>query len=94
MPTRQSRTVSLYRERMKQSGLVRCEVSVRREDVSLIRMAASALRDPKRSAVARATLAEHFGDPATPSFKELLASCPLDGIDLTRSRGVSRDVAL
>ena len=33
-------------------------------------------------------------DYAALSFKELLAACPLEGIELTRERGLPRDVNL
>ena len=79
-----------YRERLKRGGRVRCEVTVHRDDVDLIRTVAAALRDPDRGVSARALLRERFGGPAAGGFKELLASCPLEGLDLTRPRDFGR----
>ena len=83
--------VSSCRERLKRDGLVQCEVTVRRGDV---RTVAAALRDPEREAAARATLRERFGAASARGFKALLAACPLDGVDLVRTRDVVRDVGL
>lgn len=52
-----------------------------------------------KSPVANATAAGNLGrqsagtakDYATLSFKELLAACPLEGIELTRERDLPRD---
>ena len=71
---------------------MRCEVTVHRDDVDLIRTVAAALRDPERGASARALLRERFGVPAGRGFKELLASCPLEGLDLRRPRDFGRDI--
>ena len=49
---------------------------------------------PERGAAARSLLRERFGGTRHRSFKELLASCPLEGIDLRRSRESPRDVDL
>ena len=78
--------VRTYRERLKRDGLVRCEVTVRRGDADLVRTVAAALRDPEREAAARATLRERFGAASARGFKALLAACPLDGVDLVRTR--------
>ena len=86
--------VSSYRERLKRDGLVRCEITVRRGDVDLVRTVAAALRDPEREAAARATLRERFGVASARGFKALLAACPLDGVDLVRTRDAARDVGL
>ena len=43
-------------------------------------------------AAARALLRERFAGTCQRSFKELLASCPLEGIDLNRAREFPRDV--
>ena len=37
-------------------------------------------------------LRERFRRPAAGGFKELLASCPLEGVDLERPRDLGRDV--
>ncbi len=92
--TSQNPAMRKYRERLKREGRVRCEISVHRDDVELIRTVAAALRDPERGGPARALLRERFGPPAARGFKELLASCPLEGLDPTRPRDFGRDVDL
>ena len=55
------------------------------EDAHLLHAIAKALADPARAAAARSYLQARFASPsAAPGFKELLASAPLEGIDLTR----------
>jgi len=73
---------------------VRVEVNVRKEDAGLVRLMASALSDPARQAEARALLRQRFAEPPRISLKALLASAPLDGIELDRSRDPGRDVEL
>ena len=90
--TSQNRAMRNYRERLKRGGRVRCEVTVHRDDVELIRTVAAALRDPERGARARAVLRERFGASPARGFKDLLASCPVDGLDLTRPRDFGRDI--
>ena len=87
-------SVAKHRARMERQGLVRVEVSVRKEDASLVRRVASALSDPSRQAEARRLLRQRFAEPPKVSLKALLASAPLDGIDLDRSRDPGRDVEL
>jgi hypothetical protein len=87
-------SLSKHRERMEQQGFVRVEVNVRREDASLVRRVASALSDPSRQAEARLLLRQRFVEPPAVSLKALLASAPLDGIDLDRRRDLGRDVDL
>ena len=94
MATSQNRAMRNYRERLKRGGRVRCEITVHRDDVELIRTVAAALRDPERGGPARALLRERFGPPAARGFKELLASCPLEGLDLARPRDFGRDIDL
>lgn len=94
MATSQNRAMRTYRERLKQGGRVRCEVTVPRDDVELIRTVAAALRDPERGGPARSLLRERFGAPAARGFKDLLASCPVEGLDLTRPRDFGRDIDL
>jgi hypothetical protein len=79
---------------MKRQGFVRVEVNVRKEDVSLVRCVASALSDPSREAEARKFLRQRFVEPPGVSLKALLASAPLDGIDLDRSPDPAREVDL
>jgi hypothetical protein len=76
---------------MERQGLVRVEVDVRKEDASLVRQVASALSDPSRQAEARLVRRQRFVEPPKARLKALLASAPLDGIDLDRSRDPGRD---
>jgi len=79
---------------MASRGLVRVEVSVRKEDASLVRSVASALSDPIRQHETRRILRQRFAKPPSISLKALLASAPLDGIELERSRDTGRDIDL
>ena len=79
---------------MERQGFVRVEVNVRREDVGLIRRVASALADPSRETEARRLLQLRFVEPPKVSLKALIASAPLDGIDLERSPDPGREVEL
>lgn len=85
--------VATYRARKAREGFVRLEVSVHEEDAGLVRQVAAALADPARRALARTWLQQQFGEPAPISLKALLASAPLDGIDLERNSDTGRDVA-
>lgn len=73
---------------------MRVEVTVRKEDASPVRRVASALSDPARQAEVRALLRQRFVEPSHVSLKALLASAPLDGIDLERSPDPGGDVDL
>ena len=94
MSSAQKKTLSAYRRRQKRRGVMRLEVHVRKDDVSLIRGVAKALSDPARATEARALLRERFGAIQAKGLKELLAAAPLEGIDLTRERDLGRNVAL
>ncbi len=87
-------SLAIHRARMERQGFVRVEVNVRKEDASLIRGVASALSDPSRQAEARRLLQQRFIEPTKVDLKALLASAPLDGIDLDRSPDLGRDVDL
>ena len=86
--------VTKWRKRRQRQGFVRVEIQVRKEDASLVRDVATALVDPERETETRAILREKFAAPHTGGLKALLASAPLDGIDLERSRDFGRDPAL
>jgi len=86
--------VATHRKRMERQGFVRVEVNVRKEDAGLVRRVASALSDPSRQAEARKLLQQRFVEAPRVSLKALLASAPLDGIDLDRSSAPGRDVDL
>lgn len=82
-----------FRARIRQRGLVRVEVHVPREDAALIRSAARALVDPPTAPKARSILRATFASPGA-NLKELLASAPLEGVDLDRPRDAGRPVDL
>ena len=86
--------LATHRARMERRGFVRVEVNVRKDDASLVRGVAAALSDPSRQAEARRLLRQRFGKSPKVSLKALLASAPLDGIDLDRSPSAGRDVDL
>jgi hypothetical protein len=88
------KAVKKYRSRMKQAGIVRLEVRVRKYDAPLVREVVEALSDPRRERDARAKLREHFGSTEGERFKAFLAAAPLEGIDLTREVDYGRDVDL
>jgi len=93
MPEAKS-SLATHRARMERQGFVRVAVNVRKEDASLVRGVASALSDPTRQAEARRLLQQRFAEPTKVNLKALLASAPLDGIDLDRSPDPGRDVGL
>lgn len=86
--------VATHRARMARQGFVRLEINVRKEDASLVRRVASVLSNPARQAEARRLLQQCLAEPRKVSLKQLLASAPLDGIDLVRSSAPGRDVDL
>jgi hypothetical protein len=92
--TKAKSSVATHRARMERQGFVRVEVNVRKEDASLVRGVASALSDPSRQAEARRFLQQRFLEPAKVGLKALLASAPLDGIDLDRNPDTGRDIDL
>ena len=94
MASKPKSSVAIHRARKKRHGFVRVEVNVRKEDASLVRRVASALSDPSRQVETRKLLRQRFAEPPKVSLKTLLASAPLDGIDLDRSRDLGRDVDL
>jgi len=83
-----------FRKRQKREGIVRVEVQVRKEDAVLLRGVAQALGDPAREAETRSLLKARFTAPRPVGLKALLASAPLDGIELERSRDLGRPVDL
>lgn len=94
MKSRTQSPLANHRARMARSGLVRVEVSVRKEDAGLVRHVAAALTDPARQAAARVLLRQRFAKPPKVSLKALLASAPLEGIEIERGRDLGRDVDL
>ena len=94
MATAQKKALSNYRRRMKNQGIVRLEVRVRKDDVSLVRDVVSALEDPDQANEARALLRERFGAGKSKGLKALLAAAPLEGIELERDSDGGREVDL
>ncbi len=90
MATRQGKALASYRRRLKQQAVVRLEVRVRKDDAPLVRDVVRALTDPDRETETRKLLREHFGPAKAEGLKALLASAPLDGIDLGRARDIGR----
>jgi hypothetical protein len=88
------KAVNNYRRRLKRQGMTRVEVHVSKGDAALVRGVAQALADPEREREARAFLRERFAGNQAKGLKALLASAPLEGIDLTRDRDLGRDVDL
>ena len=89
------KAVQAYRQRLKERGWVRLEVQTSKEDVPLIRHITQTLRsDPVRATQLRRHL-HRLVDPAPHAdLKALLASAPLDGIDLSRRHDRGREVDL
>ncbi|MCY4214379.1 MAG: hypothetical protein OXF68_12225 [Gammaproteobacteria bacterium] len=85
--------VTRPRKRRQRQGFVRLEIQVRKEDAALVRNVATALVDPERETEARAVLRERMAPPRPRGLKALLASAPLEGIDLERPRDFWRDAA-
>ncbi len=90
----QRKALSTYRRRLKRRGVVRLEVHVRKDDAALVRGVVQALADPEREREARALLRERFGAGTAKGLKALLASAPLEGIDLSRDRDFGRNTGL
>jgi hypothetical protein len=95
MNTSQQRAIEDYRKRLKERGLVRLEVQVLEPDAPLIRQITKVLRgDPLHATKIRARLRQIIGTEQKHGLKVLLASAPLEGIDLSRPRDRGRDVDL
>ena len=94
MGVRPRSSLARHRARKARQGFIRVEVNVRKEDAGLVRQVAAALSDPTRQAAARALIRQRFVEPNKLSLKALLASAPLEGIDLHRARDFGRNVNL
>jgi hypothetical protein len=90
MSNAQKRANAAYRRKLKRQGVIRLELHVRKDDASLVREVAQALANPELETEARALLRERFGGRRPHGLKALLASAPLEGIDLTRDRDPGR----
>lgn len=84
-------SVIKWRKHQQQQGLVRVEVRVRNEDALLVRDVVTALLDPERESETRAILRERIATPRSAGLKALLASAPLEGINLERQRDFGRE---
>jgi hypothetical protein len=89
-----SAALAEHRKRLRNRGLQRLDVQVRSEDAQLVRAVAAALVDPGLSNDARALLLRQFAPVPSRSLKGLIASAPLDEIDLERPRDMGRTVEL
>jgi hypothetical protein len=94
MSSRAKPALVRHRARLARRGFVRVEVNVSKDDARLVRQVAEALSDPTRQVAARLLLRQSFVEPPRVSLKELLASAPLDGIDLDRGPDLGREVDL
>ena len=94
MASRAKSSLASHRARMARRGFVRVEVSVNKDDASLVRQVAAALTDPARQAAARVLLRQRFVEPPKVSLKALLESAPVDGINLDRGPDLGREVDL
>lgn len=83
-----------WRKRQAALGFVRVEVQVRKEDASLVREIANALADPSRHDETCAILRKQVARAPSRSFKDLLASAPLEDIEVDRPRDFGREIDL
>ena len=90
----QRKATTNFRKRLKQRGMARLEVNVRKDDAALVRNVVRALSSPEQEQRARALLRKHFGSRQAGGLKALLAAAPLEGINLSRERDFGRDVDL
>ena len=90
----QRKAINSFRKRLKQQGMARLEVNVRKADATLVRNMVRALVNPQQEQAARALLREHFGSRQVDGLKALLAAAPLEGINLSRERDFGRDFDL
>jgi len=90
----QNRALANYRTKLKVKGVARLEVNVQERDAGLVRAVVKALADPTRGEETRALLRDRFGGDTPGGLKALLASAPLEGIDLDRERDFGRDIDL
>ncbi len=94
MKSQPKNPVAAHRERLKRDGIVRLEVKVGKNDVTLMRRIADVLADPQQAPEARSILRKHFTGPAPTGLKALLVAAPLEGIELDRIVDTGRPVDL
>lgn len=85
-------TLRAHRERRRRLGMVRLELQVAEQDVSLLRQVAQVLADPVRADAARALLRTRLAAPGAESFKAWLEAAPLEGVPLDRDPDPGRDI--
>ncbi len=88
-----AKALKSHRHRQKRRGLTRVEVTVRSQDVPLIRDVAKALNDPAQANTARMLIRANLRFRSM-GIKELLASAPLEGVDLDRPKDFGREIDL
>jgi hypothetical protein len=94
MMSRKRTPLSSYRQRLKRRGVIRLEVHVRKDDAALVRGVMKALADPGAGRRSPRLAARALWSRQAEGLKALLASAPLEGIDLGRDRDFGRDVRL
>ena len=94
MSEAQKKAIQNFRARLSREGFVRVEVRVPKVDAAFVRDIAKALSDPALAEQVRAALKTPKSIYSGMSFKEFLASAPLEGIDLTRDKDTGRDIDL
>ena len=93
MASTQLKALSTYRRRLKQRGVVRLEVHVRKDDAALVRGVVKALADPEREGEARPCCVNASG-PARQRASRHYWPPPRSGINLSRDPDFGRDVRL
>lgn len=92
LATERKTSLSAFRRRLRRRGMICVGLQVPRGDADLVRSVARALCNPKWADEARAILGARFAEPAPAGLKALLASAPLEGVDLDRPRDVGRGI--
>lgn len=95
MTPSQNKAVKDYRNRQKEKGIVRMEVSVPDADRALIRQTAANLRSGGDIAEqTRAAIRSVINPYAGMNFKQLLEAAPIEGLEIERSKETARDIDL
>ena len=95
MTSPQNKAVTNYRNRQKEKGIARLEVSVPDTDCELIRQTAANLRAGGEIAEqTRAAIRSVINPYAGMNFKQLLEAAPIEDLDLERSKETARDIDL
>ena len=94
MSTSREKAVQNHRRRLKERGLKRVEVAAAETDAALIRKLAKVLRGEGTSAEKARQRMSEIVAATGPGLKDLLASAPLEGIRITRSRDPGRIIEL